>query len=106
MADDLSFNSELRDRIRANMADFRPTELAGEGLWHAAVGVVLLADERNRACFVLTRRLSTLRRHAGQWALPGGRLEAGESPDADETPEAAALREVHEEIGLDLQPEE
>src|SRR5262249_13545416 len=40
--------------------------------------------------------LETLRRHSGQWALPGGRLEA------DETPEQAALREIHEEVGLDL----
>jgi 8-oxo-dGTP pyrophosphatase MutT (NUDIX family) len=106
MADDLSFNSELRDRIRANLADFRPRHLLAEGLRHAAVGVVLLADAHDRACFVLTRRLSTLRRHAGQWALPGGRIEAGGSHAADETAEAAALREVREEIGLDLPSED
>jgi 8-oxo-dGTP pyrophosphatase MutT (NUDIX family) len=57
---------------------------------------VLLADTDGRACFVLTKRLATLRRHGGQWALPGGRLETGE------TPERAALREIHEEVGLDL----
>ena len=43
---------------------------------------------------VLTRRAATLRAHAGQWAMPGGRLDAGE------TPEQAALRELHEEVGL------
>jgi 8-oxo-dGTP pyrophosphatase MutT (NUDIX family) len=48
---------------------------------------------------VLTRRAGGLRRHAGQWALPGGRLDAGE------TPEAAALRECAEEIGLALAPD-
>jgi 8-oxo-dGTP pyrophosphatase MutT (NUDIX family) len=64
----------------------------------AAVGVVLLPDAEGRACFVLTQRLTTLRRHSGQWALPGGRLEPGESA-AD-----AARREIHEEVGVDLPP--
>jgi 8-oxo-dGTP pyrophosphatase MutT (NUDIX family) len=57
---------------------------------------VLLPERTGQACFVLTRRVATLRRHAGQWALPGGRLEA------DEKPEAAALREIREEIHLEL----
>jgi 8-oxo-dGTP pyrophosphatase MutT (NUDIX family) len=48
------------------------------------------------AAFLLCRRPSRMRRHAGQWALPGGRL------DADETPLEAALREVEEEVGLRL----
>jgi 8-oxo-dGTP pyrophosphatase MutT (NUDIX family) len=90
------FTSELRDRISANLAAVEPQLLDAEGLRHAAVGVVLLPDPQGRACFVLTRRLSTLRRHSGQWALPGGRLEAAE------TEAAAALREIHEEVGLQL----
>jgi 8-oxo-dGTP pyrophosphatase MutT (NUDIX family) len=48
------------------------------------------------AAFLLCRRAAKLRRHAGQWALPGGRL------DADETPVDAALREVREELGFGL----
>jgi 8-oxo-dGTP pyrophosphatase MutT (NUDIX family) len=48
------------------------------------------------AAFLLCRRASRLSRHAGQWALPGGRLDDGESP-LD-----AALRELDEELGLRL----
>lgn len=46
------------------------------------------------AAFVLTRRAARMNRHAGQWSLPGGRI------DEFETPQAAALRELHEEVGL------
>ena len=48
------------------------------------------------AALILTRRAAGLRNHPAQWALPGGRLDAGESA------EAAALRELVEEVGLDL----
>ena len=48
------------------------------------------------ASFLLCRRSIGMRRHAGQWALPGGRLELGESPID------AALRELEEELGLSL----
>jgi 8-oxo-dGTP pyrophosphatase MutT (NUDIX family) len=48
------------------------------------------------AAFLLCRRASRLSRHAGQWALPGGRVDDGE------TPLEAALREVQEELGLRL----
>lgn len=47
---------------------------------------------------LLTRRAAKLRAHAGQWALPGGRIDDGE--DAVD----AARRELHEELGLDLDP--
>jgi protein-tyrosine-phosphatase/8-oxo-dGTP pyrophosphatase MutT (NUDIX family) len=63
------------------------------------VAVVLLPDEEGRACFLLTRRAATLNTHARQWALPGGRIDAGESP------EGAALRELHEEVGLRVESE-
>jgi ADP-ribose pyrophosphatase YjhB (NUDIX family) len=48
------------------------------------------------AAFLLCRRASGLSQHAAQWALPGGRLDAGERP-VD-----AALRELDEELGVAL----
>jgi len=51
------------------------------------------------AAFLLTRRVSHLSDHPGQWALPGGRIDAGESAVE------AALREIEEEIGLPLGPD-
>jgi len=50
----------------------------------------------NQAAVLLTRRSLHLRKHAGQWALPGGRIETGE------TAEQAALREMAEEVNLTL----
>ncbi len=46
------------------------------------------------AALVLTRRAARMNRHAGQWSLPGGRI------DEAETPLLAALRELQEEVGL------
>src|SRR5687767_13047901 len=91
-----AFTSELRHRIQSNLATFNLQPSTESGHLRAAVGIVLLPGPEAQACFVLTRRPMTLRRHAGQFALPGGRLEPGESP------EEAALREIHEEINLNL----
>lgn len=48
------------------------------------------------AAFLLCRRAPKLSAHAGQWALPGGRCDGGE------TAPGAALRELQEELGLGL----
>ena len=94
----LALDDDLRERVRANLARFERVSHSGEGLRAAAVALVLTSDEEGRACFLITRRASRLRNHPGQWALPGGRLDAGE------TPEQAALREVAEEVGVTLGP--
>lgn len=59
-------------------------------------GLAQTPDWRADAALLVTRRVDGLRRHAGQWALPGGRIDPGE------TAEQAALRELAEEIGLEL----
>ena len=90
------FDDALRARVQENLAGFERRPIAPDGRRPAAVAVVLLPDDEGRACFLLTRRTATLRAHARQWALPGGRIDAGESS------EDAALRELREEVGLVL----
>jgi 8-oxo-dGTP pyrophosphatase MutT (NUDIX family) len=70
-----------------------PLDEAGRPLDGRMVGVA------GGAAFLLCRRASRMRRHAGQWALPGGRLDPGE------TPLEAALRELDEELGVRLGPD-
>jgi 8-oxo-dGTP pyrophosphatase MutT (NUDIX family) len=82
--------------VRANLDAFARTAHRNADLRPAAVALALVADEWGNACFVLTRRAAGLRAHGGQWALPGGRIDPGESA-AD-----AALRELDEECGLKL----
>jgi len=65
----------------------------------AAVACVIVGAADGEAAFILTRRTSGLRNHGGQWALPGGRIEPGE------TAAAAAIRELREEVGLEVGPE-
>jgi 8-oxo-dGTP pyrophosphatase MutT (NUDIX family) len=89
-------DEDLRARIRANLERFESRTHNDPSLRRAAVAVTLLADEAGRPCFALTRRAAGLRTHKGQWALPGGRL------DGDESPVETALRELGEELGLDL----
>ncbi len=89
----------LRDDMAERLARFDVRSLPLAGRRHAAVAVTLVPGEGGAPSFVLTRRAARMRRHAGQWALPGGRLDPGE------TPEIAARRELHEEVGLELAPD-
>lgn len=108
----MNCDDTLKRRIERHLQGFRVRAAAASAGRGAAVAVAVtdggygadlsgLArfDEwQSHAALVLTRRSSKLRNHPGQWALPGGRIDAGE------TPEQAALREMHEEVGLRLPP--
>jgi 8-oxo-dGTP pyrophosphatase MutT (NUDIX family) len=65
-----------------------------------AIALVEAVEAPGETALLLTLRAAGLRAHRGQWALPGGRCDAGE------TPVAAALRELHEELGLELGPDD
>lgn len=80
---DHSFNPEIADMLLAMERQ------------QAAV-LVPVIDHEPEATLLFTERTGGLRRHAGQISFPGGRID----PE-DAGPEAAALREANEEIGLD-----
>jgi 8-oxo-dGTP pyrophosphatase MutT (NUDIX family) len=80
--------------LRAQEPEAASLEVTPEGLRPAAV-LCPLFEEDEEAWLILTRRSSSLRLHTGEVSFPGGRIDAGEEAAA------AALREAHEEIGLD-----
>ncbi len=92
-----TFDDRLRGGIGERLARFERAAHGGDGLKHAAVAITLVPHEEE-AAFLLTRRAPRMNAHAGQWALPGGRIDRGE------TPVEAALRELSEEVALDLPP--
>jgi 8-oxo-dGTP pyrophosphatase MutT (NUDIX family) len=92
----------LADRLRAALdTAHEPILLTGDhhdfdpaDVTHPAAVLVAVTDRADPGV-ILTQRTETLRRHAGQVAFPGGRVD----PE-DDGPIAAALREAEEEIAL------
>ena len=95
------------DTTRRNIAELcaafarLPAAEPAPALKRAAVVIALVeaGDGSHETALLLTLRAASLRAHRGQWALPGGRCDEGE------TAVKAALRELHEELGLELTPE-
>jgi 8-oxo-dGTP pyrophosphatase MutT (NUDIX family) len=96
------FDDATRRNIAARCAGFarRPEGEPAGPLERAAVAIALVegGDGGNGTALLLTLRAASLRTHRGQWALPGGRCDSGE------TAIDAALRELHEELSLELSP--
>jgi 8-oxo-dGTP pyrophosphatase MutT (NUDIX family) len=101
-------NRPFDDSTRRNIAELcagfarLPASEPAPALKRAAVAIVLVeaAAAKSGTALLLTLRAASLRAHRGQWALPGGRCDEGE------TPIEAALRELHEELGLALGPDD
>jgi len=101
-------NNRLKNKVTANLAGFNKNILSGENIRNAAVAVTvvdyqgkgaltgLFSAPDDAAALILTRRAAGLKDHAGQWALPGGSIDSGESS------QQTALRELEEEVGLHL----
>jgi 8-oxo-dGTP pyrophosphatase MutT (NUDIX family) len=91
--------SPLRARIVDNLAAFERRAIESADLRRAAVAVVISPYD-GQPSYVLTRRALTLRRGAGNYALPGGHVEPGEDAVA------AAIRETAEELGVLLRADQ
>jgi 8-oxo-dGTP pyrophosphatase MutT (NUDIX family) len=105
---DPALSQQWRERLA--VFDARPLPLQGRR--HAAVAVAITEAGHGadldglpthpvwsrEVAMLLTRRANHLSVHAGQWAWPGGRVDAGESA------EVAALRELGEEVGVIAEP--
>lgn len=89
------FDTALRSRIQSHIHQFDDRRAPEGDLKHAAVSVIVIGHGAE-AAFLITKRSPRLNAHSGQWALPGGRVDTGE------TPLQAALREMQEEINVDL----
>src|SRR6187455_2870417 len=86
-------DAQLRFMPTPPRTGWKPGEFPSDA--RIAAGLLLLYPGARGPSIPLTVRASGLRRHAGQISLPGGATDPGE------TLAQAALREAHEEIGVD-----
>jgi 8-oxo-dGTP pyrophosphatase MutT (NUDIX family) len=93
------FDDSLRARLERNLGRLAHAPARADGLKAAAVCMIVTANAEGEAALLLTRRAGHLSAHSGQFALPGGRVDPGE------TALEAGLREAREEIALELAPE-
>ncbi|MGB8818400.1 MAG: CoA pyrophosphatase [Rhizobiaceae bacterium] len=80
---DYALNPGFEDRMKAAQ-------------YQDAAVLIGLREQDGESRIILTQRTAHLAKHGGQVAFPGGKIDP-----QDASPEAAALREAHEEIGLD-----
>jgi 8-oxo-dGTP pyrophosphatase MutT (NUDIX family) len=86
-----------RAAIAERLAGFQRVPIVRPGLRAASVAVCIVVQQ-GALCLLITRRAANLRNHPGQWALPGGSRDPGESA------EGTARRELREETGVAVQP--
>lgn len=87
---------ELRGFLKDRLDQFKPGGARLTGDYTQAAVALTVVNHDGEACLILTRRTPRLNAHSGQWALPGGRVDPGE------TVLIAARRELKEEVALNL----
>lgn len=97
MQTDALIRALSRESVASSDFDLNPDlVLPPERKLRAAAVLVAVCAGVDGPSVLLTKRASGLQHHPGQIAFPGGKID-----DTDATPEAAALREAQEEVGLD-----
>lgn len=87
-------SEDFQSRLRTALSTVKPQRVTVEGARAAAVLIPVVG--RPEPSLIFTVRTDTLSSHKGQIAFPGGKID----PE-DPSPEQAALRETHEELGLE-----
>ncbi|RAY16056.1 CoA pyrophosphatase [Actinomadura craniellae] len=88
----------FRTAVAARFAEFEPVTIPDSPGGRRAAVVLCVVERGPGNLSVIVIKRAYRGRNPGQWGLPGGRLDDGEGP------EQAALRELHEELGLRVDP--